>query len=185
MQLYHYDPSTGEYLRESVARLDPLESKLRQEDIYLIPANATSDPPPDAGEQETAVYRDGRWDVVDDFRGRSYWVPETGTEVTIRDLGAIDGNLVATPPPEGMFKPQWDGTRWLETAVVYCGEAVHTKADVDRITGRRISELNEEKAKTEKLLAGTDACPLWDTFITARAAILQEGESCISSHGLE
>jgi hypothetical protein len=65
------------------------------------------------------------------------------------------------------------------------GQRVRTKADVDRITAQRIADLGEDKAKTEKLLAGIDDCPVWDEFIAARAAILQEGENFIAASKLQ
>jgi hypothetical protein len=79
--------------------------------------------------------------------------------VTIQDLGALDADLVATEPASGLFQPKWDGSQWVETALVYRGVVVASKADVDRITRQRIVDLGEEKAKTEKILAGSDTCP--------------------------
>jgi hypothetical protein len=64
------------------------------------------------------------------------------------------------------------------------GQKVRIKADVDRITAQRITDLGEQKAQTEKLLAGTEACPIWDDFIAARAVILKEGDDFIAANKL-
>jgi hypothetical protein len=65
------------------------------------------------------------------------------------------------------------------------GQKVRTKADMDRITAQCIADLGEDKAKTEKLLAGIDDCPVWDEFIAARTAILKEGEDFITANKLK
>jgi|GEM_PF-2288631 len=184
MQIYHYSGETGEFLRASEARIDPLETKKTGSPVYLRPANSTPDAPPTAGEHQAAVCRDGAWSLVDDYRGQKYWNKDTGEEVTIQDLGALDADFVATEPTSGLFQPQWDGSQWIETALVYGGVVVASKADVDRVTRQRIVDLGEEKAKTEKILAGTEACAIWDTFIAARAVILQEGEDFIAANSL-
>ena len=184
MQIYHYSGETGEFLWASEARLDPLETKKTGSPVYLRPANSTPDAPSAAGEHQAAVYRDGAWSLVNDYRGQKYWNKDTGEEVTIQDLGALDADLVATEPTSGLFQPQWDGSQWIETALVYGGAVVASKADVDRVTRQRIVDLGEEKAKTEKILAGTEACAIWETFIAARAVILQEGEDFITANSL-
>jgi len=183
MNIYRYDGTTGEYLGTSEARLDPLESQNTGKDVYLIPANATTDAPATAGENQAAVYSGGKWSLVDDYRGQKYWNKDTGAVVTIEDLGAVSTDLVSIAP-DGLFAPKWDGTQWTESALVYNSQVVATKADVDRITAVRIAALGEEKAKTEKLIAGTDACASWDTFVAARAVILQEGETFITANSL-
>lgn len=72
----------------------------------------------------------------------------------------------------------------LKTVLTYLGIEVSTKADVDAITRQRIIDLGEEKAKTEKIIAGSGECPIWDTFVIARAAIIQEGDAFIAANNL-
>jgi len=72
-----------------------------------------------------------------------------------------------------------------DTSLNFLGQKVFTKADVDKITSERIAALGEDRAKTEKLLAGTKACAIWDDFITARTAILKEGDKFITANKLE
>lgn len=184
MQIYHYNGTTGEFLRTSEARRDPLETKKTGSPVYLRPANSTPDAPPTAGEHQATVYRDGAWSLVDDYRGQTFWNKNTGEGMIIQDLGALDADLVATEPPSGLFQPKWDGSQWVETALVYNGVVVASKADVDQVTRQRIVDLGEEKAKTEKLIAGNEACSIWDTFVAARVVILQEGEDFITANSL-
>lgn len=185
MNIYHYQPDTFEYLGTSEAKIDPLETAKAGVPVYLIPANATKDQPPEAGTNQRARRNGDAWELVDDYRGQEYWNKDTGAKITITALGdAIPAGHTLQAPPAGMFDPQWNGAAWIETAIVFQGVNVDSKAAVDRITSQRISAIGEEKAKTEKLLAGTNACAIWDAFIAARAVILQEGDNFIAANNL-
>ncbi len=185
MNIYHYHPETREYVGITEARSDPLETAKTGQTVYLIPAHATTDQPPQAGSNQVAIRTNEAWELVDDYRGREYWNKDTGEAVTITELGVIIPNEHPTQaPPIGMFSPKWDGRAWIETAIVYQGKKVESKSDVDLITGQRVSAQGEEKAKTEKLLAGSNPCPIWEAFIIARAAILQEGDEFITTNNL-
>lgn len=56
--VYHYHPDTGVYLGLSVAKESPLEPG-----VYLTPANATTEAPPDFAAGEYAAFIDGVWTV--------------------------------------------------------------------------------------------------------------------------
>jgi hypothetical protein len=185
MKLYNYSASTGEYLGKSEAQLDPLESIKAGTDVFLNLATATLIAPPEAGANQKAVWQGEQWSLVDDYRGQTYYNRENGQPATIAELGvAIPGDSILKAPPAGLFSPQWNGKKWMETALLHQGVVVQTKAAVDRITAQRIANLGEDKAKTEKLIAGTKACPIWDDFIAARAVILQEGDDFIAANKL-
>ncbi|MEW6263391.1 MAG: hypothetical protein AB1641_09955 [Thermodesulfobacteriota bacterium] len=113
MQLYHYSPETGEYLRESQARLSPADrAKGRQ--VYLIPAHAVTDKPTAVKIHEKPVWNGEAWTVVPDRRGQVHYNPESGAALTITRLGEVPG--VTTPPPADLRQPRWDGAQWIETA---------------------------------------------------------------------
>lgn len=58
-KIFHYDAKTGLYLKEGLADPSPLEPGL-----FLIPANATTEPPPDEVPAGFApFYRRGVWGV--------------------------------------------------------------------------------------------------------------------------
>lgn len=185
MNIYHYHPDTYEYLGVSEAKIDPLETVKAGEKVYLIPAHATTDQPPKVGSNQIARRTGDTWDLVDDYRGQTYWHKDTGAKITITAMGeTIPGGHATQEPTAGMFDPKWNGAAWVETALIFRGVKVTDKADVDRITAQQISALGEEKAKTEKLLAGSSACTIWDDFIAARAVILQEGDTFIAANNL-
>lgn len=185
MNIYNYHPSTREYLGASEAKIDPRETAKAGENVYLIPANATTDQPPESGTNQRARRNGDDWELVDDYRGQSYWNKDTGVEITITELGiTIPNDSPTQAPPAGMFNPVWNGSAWVESAIVFQCIKVKAKTDVDRITRARISNLGEEKAKTEKLLAGAGVCAIWDEFIAARAVILQEGDDFVAANDL-
>jgi len=78
--IYNYHPTTNEYLNETTARLDPLESK------PMIPAHATTKKPPAAKENEAAIFENDSWQIVSDYRGVEYWLSD-GSVHTILELG--------------------------------------------------------------------------------------------------
>jgi len=181
MQIYHY-ADNGEFLGSSQAKLNPLETKTQGQDVFLIPANATLIPPPVAGENEKPVFDPAtdKWIVAADFRGTTYYLAD-GTKIEVAELGiAVPENAILIPLAAKYLKPYWNGEAWIETALIYQSQVVATKADVDAITRQRIIDLGEEKAKTEKLLAGESPCPVWNEFVAQRAIILAEGEVFIA-----
>lgn len=183
MNIYHYHPETGEYMRTAEARLDPRESHIQGHEVYMIPSFATSVVPPDEEEGMARVFNVEEWSQVEDHRGEILYNATNGQSMTVSELGEIPDGYTSEAPSEGMLKPQYVDGEWVETAIVFQGVAVSSKDEVDAITRQRIIDLGEEKAKTEKIIAGDGECTIWDDFLAQRAVILQEGDDCISDNG--
>lgn len=100
MIIYNYNKTTKEYINFSEARLDPEETKLLGEDVYLIPSNATVKIPPETVEHQIAVFDGSSWNVISDYRGTIYWLAD-GTEHVITNIGEEIpvGGLLEQPPP--------------------------------------------------------------------------------------
>lgn len=98
--IYHsYNPTTGEHIGQVSASIDPLESKLAGEPVYMLPpAHATSDAPVGAGDGEVDVYRNGAWTVVPDHRGAVYWLAD-GSRHEITELGIVPPAAALTDEP--------------------------------------------------------------------------------------
>lgn len=60
MIAYQYDENTKVYKGEINCQKDPLESKLKGEDVYLLPANSTTIPPLEEKDGFDIVF-DGEW----------------------------------------------------------------------------------------------------------------------------
>ncbi len=183
---YNYDPITFEYICATDARIDPLESKVQGKDVYLCPSNATHTEPPLVDVVDKATIYDPKkdsWHMEQDHRGTIVYDADTGDVMKITKIGIVLDDFIIEGPVD-MVKPKYIDGEWVEQAIIYNGVTVESKADVDAQTVKRIFDLGEEKAKTEKLIAGADACEIWDVFLAARAVVLAEGEDCISTNNL-
>lgn len=106
MQIYNYTHE-GEYLGQSEAAIDPLETERQGRDVYLLPANASFDPPPAAGKGQVAVFNKatGKWRTAPDYRGKIYYDTETGAECAITVAGGEPVSTWTTkaPPPNSVW----------------------------------------------------------------------------------
>lgn len=102
MKIYHYHKKTGEFLGESDARIDPLETAKQVKGVYSLPGHSTFEFPPKISKNKAArrLPDDSGWEVVPDFRGEKYWL-EDGTEIKITELGEVvpEDALNEKPPP--------------------------------------------------------------------------------------
>lgn len=98
MDIWHYDPTTGELLGSGVANSNPLE-----EGQWLLPAYATDVAPPEPIEGRARVWLGGSWDQIADHRGETWWMADAefnDEPVTIDALGdPRDHELTNVEPP--------------------------------------------------------------------------------------
>lgn len=109
MQAYNYDPVTKIFLGTTPCQKSPLE-----EDVYLLPANSTFDAPPELSENEVAVFNNGGWEVVYDYRGKKIYLQNDSRQTdVIKQLNVVlpDGWTMITPPDNEsryvMFDNEW------------------------------------------------------------------------------
>lgn len=62
MRVYLYDEITKEFIMEEDAHIDPLETKKKGENVYLLPANATFKEPPQEKEGFKIVFNGNVWE---------------------------------------------------------------------------------------------------------------------------
>ena len=97
---YSYDEN-GIFTQTESCSPDPLESKIKGEAVWLIPAHATLIEPPAAIEKHVRVFKNGAWAQVEDNRGAEYWLPGDTWQTEprkMKDLGALpDGALLERP----------------------------------------------------------------------------------------
>lgn len=109
--LYAFDPHTGLYIGSFKA--DPDE---QQPGKWLKPAYTTDQAPPSTGANEAAVFKNGAWSVVPDWRGHVYWLAD-GSEHTIDQLDVTppaDALDAAPNPPLATLQQQ--ATAAIDTA---------------------------------------------------------------------
>lgn len=99
---YRYNAETFEFLGETLTQLDPLESKMVGEEVYLLPSNCTFEEPFEKREGFVNVWNGQNWEEVEDHRGQLYWL-ETDThdsEPKIqKELGTLPNGATLTRPP--------------------------------------------------------------------------------------
>ncbi|MCM1516223.1 MAG: phage tail assembly chaperone [Paraprevotella sp.] len=89
--LYEYLAETGEFTAANEATPDPLRPG-----EYLMRMNATFIEPPESGEHEIAVFKDGKWELVPDYRGTVYWYRGEDGQVV-----QVEEKKLGIAPPEG------------------------------------------------------------------------------------
>ncbi|MGH8375256.1 MAG: tail fiber assembly protein [Pseudomonas sp.] len=133
MDIYHYDPVTGEFLAFGRADADP-----EVPDNWLIPAFATNEPPPAANTGYAVCRVAGQWVQVLDQRGTMAYRKTDGGEVTVADLGVLSGELTIVPRPSTDYV--WAGTAWV------VDESARTARILAEATARRallLAQANE------------------------------------------
>ena len=70
MKLYLYDEFTKEYVETIEAYLDPEETKIKGEEVYMYPANSTNIEPPTTVENEVCIFEADNWVIKVDYRGQ-------------------------------------------------------------------------------------------------------------------
>lgn len=101
MLLYRYNKSTKEYIGcLGEALLDPLESKLKGEDVIVIPPYCTTKEPKILQENTANVFNEeiGDWEVVEDFRGLNGFDSRTRQPIIITELGELPATFVEELP---------------------------------------------------------------------------------------
>lgn len=129
MIIYLYHADTGAYLGEAVANESPLEPG-----EFLLPAFATFDAPPAAGEREIACFVDDLWTVRPDWRGVPLWDTASGEAVTSARPGVTLDEIGATDLPRPSAAHTWQDGGWVLDEAI----AVQQLATARAVLGERI-----------------------------------------------
>ena len=111
MNVYKYDEKTKEYIGTEEALLDPLETELKGENVYLLPANATFTAPTEPQDGYVNVWNGEAWQEVEDHRGVEYWLPEDkfGTPAReMKELGALPEGATFNAPEKTLDELKTD-----------------------------------------------------------------------------
>lgn len=110
MQIYNYDMA-GVYTYASLAEQSPLDAP----GVFLIPANATAIAPPALGAQQAAVFANGEWAVVPDWRGVPLYLTANGEPTSINEVNVTPASINATslvPPTGANMSAVWSNGAW-------------------------------------------------------------------------
>lgn len=106
--IYNYSAKTGEFLSSADARESPLEPG-----IFLMPANATDIEPPSPDANEIAVFAEGAWSLLPDFRDVALWDTATGTKTVIESPGIAPADVGLTSVAKPDSPATWSGKAWV------------------------------------------------------------------------
>lgn len=94
MILYNYDNTTGEYLGSSNAQANP-----KAEGEFLPRANATEQAPPIYEDGEKPVFKNNKWVVLKDHRGKTaYNANDRDDLYIVEELGDLKEGFVLEQP---------------------------------------------------------------------------------------
>lgn len=95
MIFYTYDEKTKEYAGTQNGVIDLEETKKQGKNVYLLPRNATYIKPPKTEENQAVIFNGDEWEVVSDYRGKTYYI---GTEQhEIKELGELPNGAIFEP----------------------------------------------------------------------------------------
>ena len=95
MIFYTYDEKTKEYTGTQNAFIDPLETKKRGKNVYLVPANATDKKPLKTKENQAVIFNGSEWEIIADYRSKTYYI---GTEQhEMKELGELPQGATFEP----------------------------------------------------------------------------------------
>lgn len=161
---YSYDQYTREYIGETVADPSPLEPG-----VWLLPAHACYEKPPETGANEKAVLTDDGWVIMKDFRGQMY-EKATGNPVLFRDFGDVPDTLTAIPKPSDLYV--WSNDGWVvDQAAQHARYLALARTERDRLityATLRINPLQDEVDNDEATSEDIALLSLWKKY---RAAV--------------
>ena len=116
MQAYIYDDKTKEFLYKDDVEKSPLE-----EDVILMPPNATLVPINETRENYTQIFNGTKWEYIEDYRGKTVW-KSYSESMEIEELGAIpEGYSLEQPKPSEEEKREIYSMMYLTGADVERG----------------------------------------------------------------
>lgn len=107
MKEYIFDRTTGEFIREQEAHLNPLESKKQGTDVYLLSANGTTIQPPEKLEGYAVIWNGTAWEQIEDHRGKTVWKSHKES-MEIRELGPIPTGWTHDQPEKPVTADDYD-----------------------------------------------------------------------------
>lgn len=103
-KIYYFDEN-NEFTSEGFTYIDPLESQLKDADVYLLPPSATFEAPPAKSEGYAIVWSGEEWQLIPDYRGVEYWLPDDTYHDfahVMRELGELPEGAILTRPERSL-----------------------------------------------------------------------------------
>lgn len=121
------------------------------------PRNAVKTPPPEVGENEARVFRDGEWVVVPDYTGQVFWGPD-GLELPPMEFGKSPPEGATHEPPALGDIKTWASEQVTKNYVEFMKEIVDIYPRIERE-----SFMSQEAEAKAYLTAKVDQTPVPET----------------------
>lgn len=104
--VYHFHPGTG--VLTGIGSADPSP---KEPGVWIVPANATRETPPEVPAGHVAVRDGNAWTVAEDHRGEVHWI--NGKQVMIDEIGPLPDGVSEEPPEAGEDQQTvWQDGAW-------------------------------------------------------------------------
>ena len=178
MKAYSYNQDTGEYLGEVEAHLDILETELKSEYVYALPACSTFTAPPELQTGYVRCWLNGGWEQVEDHRGETVYSKVDASTKTITELGAVPEGYTELIPTTDQ---EWDEDtqKWKNIVISYEAKKVLKHQQIDAL--KKVKELNGVPYVFPGNISGTiqtrDADDFRNIDGTASAGLILSGQN--------
>lgn len=129
LKVYDFSAITGEYIGKSDALIAPNTG---------LPARCTDIKPPKMKSGTVAIFSNGAWTLVDDFRGQTVYSTVSGMPTVVNDLGPLPENSTHLAPASQFDR--WDGDAWVRDD------------DAERVQQVRDAELQKKELMNQAVL---------------------------------
>lgn len=159
---YSINQYTREYIGETVADPSQLEPG-----VWLLPAHAYYEKPPEAGAGEKAVMGDGGWELLEDFRGLMY-KKSTGEPFKLEEFGPVPAELTDKPKPSSLHVWSPADSSWIvDVEAERAQQLSYARAERDRLlvyATLRINPLQDDVDTDEADDAGIALLKAWKKY---------------------
>lgn len=97
--VYNYHPITKEYLNSEPLYRDPIEN------LPVLPPDSTTIVPPEKTEDHVAVFKDDKWELVEDYRGQPIY-KNGEVDRVVDTIGAVPDGWFLDKSPERLLNDE-------------------------------------------------------------------------------
>ena len=160
--LYHYSLINSVFTHESTADRDQFD------ECWIIPTNTTTIKPGDPKDNFVNVFDENSksWSLVEDFRGQIFYSKTDGSEVEIKEVGAVSDELTDKKYPGQFYN--WDGADWVlndaekANAIITANKAEKSRRFNDAVAMIKMYE--EAEADNDILPEELELLKSWRTY---------------------
>ncbi|KVH43539.1 phage tail assembly chaperone [Burkholderia diffusa] len=168
-----YDSLTGQYIVSFLADVDPMNSSR-----YLVPAFCTLEPVPERAPRTWPFWRNGKWEMLPDYRGVRLYRTESGAvaEITVAGVTPDDAGLTEVPRPSDAHV--WRDGAWAVDEEIVAGKVRETAMNdfFARLEKARRQNLGKSDARITGRLSDIDEAT-FDAWTDYQVALTQVVES--------